>query len=131
MFKPEESFASCERIDGKVNGWRRVWAQRSCDHRWDGSSACRSSISGGFLAQKSTFDPDCSGENIFSRGVPHQPGLVCTVLSDEELAELGLRTESDPPSVTHGVAYRIPDDQAQSGERPGYRRRAYATMKLN
>lgn len=33
MFKPEESFADCERIDGKVFGWRRVWAQRSCDHR--------------------------------------------------------------------------------------------------
>lgn len=50
------------------------------------------------------------------RGVPHQPGLVCTVLSDEELTELGLRSENDPPSVTHGVAYLIPDDQVQSGK---------------
>lgn len=33
MFKPEESFANCERIDGRVYGWKRVWAQRSCDHR--------------------------------------------------------------------------------------------------
>lgn len=33
MFKPEESFADCERIDGRVYGWKRLWAQRSCDHR--------------------------------------------------------------------------------------------------
>jgi len=81
MFKPEDSFAACERLDGRVYGWRRVWGQRSCDHR----------------------------------GVPHQPGLVCTVLSDEELTQLGLRGEDPGPSVTHGVAYRIPDDQVQSG----------------
>lgn len=37
------------------------------------------------------------------------------MLSDEELTELGLRSEGEPPSVTHGVAYRIPDDQVQSG----------------
>ncbi|TFJ85094.1 hypothetical protein NSK_003518 [Nannochloropsis salina CCMP1776] len=33
MFRPQESFASCERVDGVVKGWKRVWAQRSCDHR--------------------------------------------------------------------------------------------------
>ena len=33
MFRPQESFAACERVDGVVEGWRRVWAQRSCDHR--------------------------------------------------------------------------------------------------
>ena len=49
------------------------------------------------------------------RGVPHQPGLVCTVIMDKELVALGLRQEGDAPSVTHGVAYRIPDDRAQSG----------------
>lgn len=52
---------------------------------------------------------------IIRSGVPHQPGIVCTVLSDDELAELGLRGGGDAPSVTHGVAYRIPDDQVHSG----------------
>ena len=33
MFRPQESFAACERVDGVVEGWRRIWAQRSCDHR--------------------------------------------------------------------------------------------------
>jgi hypothetical protein len=41
--------------------------------------------------------------------------VVCTVLSDDELAQLGLREEDEAPSVTHGVAYKIPDDQVQSG----------------
>lgn len=33
MFRPEESFAGCARVEGVVEGWRRMWAQRSCDHR--------------------------------------------------------------------------------------------------
>lgn len=37
------------------------------------------------------------------------------MLSDDELGELGLRGEGDGPSVTHGVAYKIPDDQVQKG----------------
>lgn len=37
------------------------------------------------------------------------------MLSDDELTSLGLREEEGGPSVTHGVAYKIPDDQVQKG----------------
>jgi len=43
------------------------------------------------------------------RGTADQPGLVCTVLSEEELLAQGYKPE-DVSSVVYGVAYQIPDE---------------------
>jgi glutathione-specific gamma-glutamylcyclotransferase len=42
------------------------------------------------------------------RGTPDKPGLVCTVIPDEECETVGIRKPGDPPSSVHGVAYLIP-----------------------
>lgn len=41
------------------------------------------------------------------RGTPEQPGLVATLVSDEELVALGLRDSSSPESTCVGVCYRV------------------------
>ena len=50
-----------------------------------------------FFAQKSTDH----------RGTPDAPGLVATLLTDEQLTRLGLRKAGDAPSSTCGVCYLV------------------------
>lgn len=68
---------------GRAIGYKRCWAQKSTDHR----------------------------------GTPLFPGIVCTLLKDEEVREISTHRHQpngeDKPSMTEGVVYYIPDDQAQ------------------
>ena len=48
------------------------------------------------------------------RGTPESPGLVASVLSDENLQALGLRAAGAPPSECCGQCYRVPDADASA-----------------
>ena len=76
--------------------------ERKALFRWSGSGlwlhwcgarllACR------LFAQRSTDH----------RGTPAAPGLVATVLTDEQLEVLRLRAPEEPPSTCCGVCYRV------------------------
>ena len=47
------------------------------------------------------------------RGTPEAPGLVATLLSDEQLEAIGLRDAAAAPSSTCGVCYRVGPDDVQ------------------
>ena len=46
------------------------------------------------------------------RGTPDAPGLVASVLSDDDLQSLELREAGAPPSSCCGVCYRVADEDA-------------------
>lgn len=62
-------FPSEEQFVGRVSGWKRLFAQRSTDHR----------------------------------GTPAAPGLVATVLTDEQLEVLKLRSPGTPYGALKGL----------------------------
>ena len=47
------------------------------------------------------------------RGTPDAPGLVCTLLPDEALLDLGAKTADQPPSRTRGTLYKVPKGDAK------------------
>ena len=73
-------FPNEEAVVGRVRGWRRVFAQKSADHR----------------------------------GTPDNPGLVATLLTDDQLVKLGLRQTEEPASVTCGVCYLVSPADAKA-----------------
>lgn len=75
-------FPSEQQFVGRVNGYGRYFAQRSCDHR----------------------------------GTPESPGLVVTLVTDDEMEALGLRAASDeaPTSSCVGVCYRVAEGDVES-----------------
>ena len=58
---------------------------------------------GRFFAQRSTDH----------RGTPASPGLVATLLTDEQLVAIGAKTARSPASVTCGVCYLVPASKAE------------------
>ena len=62
-------FPAEEQFVGRVSGWKRLFAQRSTDHR----------------------------------GTPAAPGLVATVLTDEQLEVLKLRSPGTPYGARNGL----------------------------
>ena len=62
-------FPAEEQFVGRVSGWKRLFAQRSTDHR----------------------------------GTPAAPGLVATVLTDEQLEVLKLRSPGTPCGALNGL----------------------------
>jgi len=83
-WKPERDFEAFEQRPAKITGWKRLFAQKSMDHR----------------------------------GTVDFPGLVVTIVRDEDLAEIqgtgGIGAYgSSTPSETHGTAYLIPQTEAK------------------
>jgi cation transport protein ChaC len=80
LWRPEQGWEDFENSIAFVRGYKRLFAQNSCDHR----------------------------------GTPSFPGLVVTLVSDEDLERLGSRDKNSDPSETLGVVYRIPNEKSQA-----------------
>lgn len=48
------------------------------------------------------------------RGTPESPGLVATLLTDAQLAELGVRSDAEPASSCVGVCYRVSEAETEA-----------------
>ena len=65
------------------------------------------------------------------RGTPESPGLVATLLSDEQLLKLRLRKPEEPASVTCGVCYLVnADDKLAVLENLDFREKGGYTREI-
>ena len=65
------------------------------------------------------------------RGTPNRPGLVATLLTDEQMCSLGFRAADEAPSVTWGVGYRVGSgDVAQVLDNLDFREKGGYTREL-
>ncbi len=61
----------------------------------------------GFVATVEGYKRLFAQQSMDHRGTPKHPGLVATLISDEDLEAMGVRMQSDPPSKTLGKVYRV------------------------
>ncbi len=61
----------------------------------------------GFVAGVEGYKRLFAQKSMDHRGTPKNPGLVATLIPDEDLELLQMRMPSDPPSRTLGKVYRV------------------------